>query len=135
MEAGRNGYVRVEGAKELRRALKKAELDVERAALKEAHREAAEIVAKRATQVVPEVSGTLKGSIRASGTQTKGIVRAGRKSVPYAGVIHFGWPRRNISPQPYLYEAADDRVNEVLETYLERVDQILDNIAKEAMFL
>ena len=107
MVAGQSGYVRVEGAKELRRALRRAENDLEKKALKEAHAAGARLVAAAATQIVPKVSGTLAGSIRASGTQTKGIVRAGRKSVPYAGVIHFGWPRRNISPQPFLCEAAD----------------------------
>ena len=132
MEAGQQGYVKVEGARELRRALKKAENDVERQALKQAHRDAAEVVARRAAQIAPEVSGLLAGNIRASGTQTKGIVRAGSKKVPYAGPIHFGWPARNIGPQPFLYEAADDRVDEVLGLYLERIEGILDRIAKEA---
>ena len=131
--AGEKGYVKVEGGKELRRALKRAENDVEKAALKAAHKEAAMVVAKKATQEVPKKSGTLAASIRASGTMTKGIVRAGRSSVPYAGVIHFGWPRRNITPQPYLYEAADDRVDEVVDIYLSRVNDILDRIAKESL--
>jgi hypothetical protein len=31
---------------------------------------------------------------------------AGRASVPYAGPIHWGWPARNISANPFLSNAA-----------------------------
>ena len=37
----------------------------------------------------------------------KGVrVSVGRATVPYAGAIHWGWPARNISAQPFLTDAA-----------------------------
>jgi len=56
-----------------------------------------------------------------------GVVRMGRKAVPYAGPVHFGWPNRPnaakgwrggpIRPNPFLYEAMDKRVGEVMAIY------------------
>ena len=115
--------IQVEGAKELRRAFRRAQIEVKNE-LKVTHKEAAELVEKAAKVEVPVRSGTLKSTIRSSGTQTKAIVRAGRASVPYAGVIHFGWPGHNISPQPFVYEALDKRRSEVIKTYEDRVAKI-----------
>ena len=56
--------------------------------------------------------------------ETGGKVRAGMKAVPYAGPIHFGWGRRNITPQPFLYQAIDRRHAEVLDTYLAHLERI-----------
>lgn len=120
--------VEVTGAKELRRAIRRAEDDLSKSALKQAHRDAAEVVATEARYTVPVRSGTLAASIRAAGTQTKGVVRAGFAKVPHAGVIHFGWPGHNISPQPFLYEAADARVDDVLDVYNARIEEIARRI-------
>ena len=53
------------------------------------------------------------------------MVRAGFARVPYAGPIHFGWRKRNIQPQPFLYEALDKRRNEVFDRYNKEVRNIL----------
>lgn len=50
-------------------------------------------------------TGRLAGSVRAGRGKTKAVVRAGGARVPYAGVIHYGWPARGISPQPFLVSA------------------------------
>lgn len=121
--------IEVKGAKELRRAIKQAADTGLIAEIKAANRDAAEIVAYEAQTIVPVKSSRLLESIRASGTQTAGIVRAGRASIPYAGVIHFGWPGHNIEPNPYLYDAADNRVDEVVEKYQAAIDRIADTIA------
>lgn len=108
--------VRIEGLTELRvkmRALDKAA----RKELNVIAKAAAVPVATEAARRVPKLTGRLAASIRAAGTQKGAKVRAGRSAVPYAGPIHFGWPARNIRPQPFLYDALDDRRNEVLEAY------------------
>ena len=117
--------IRVDGARELRRAIKQAERVELIDELKKANREAADLVAYEAQTIVPVKSGRLLESIRASGTQAAGIVRAGRASIPYAGAIHFGWLAQGIEPNPYLYDAADARVDEVLTRYEEAVDRVL----------
>jgi hypothetical protein len=121
--------IQVKGAKELRRAIRQAETTELAAELKAANREAAEVVAYEAQTIVPVKSGRLLETIRASGTLTAGVVRAGRASLPYAGPIHFGWPGHNIEPNPYLYDAADNRVDEVVEQYQAAIDRIADSIA------
>lgn len=115
--------IRVDGAKELRKALRKVEGGI--ADLKGVHADAAKVVEERAGQIVPRRSGRLATSIRSSGQATGGVVRAGRASVPYAGVIHFGSPKRNIKPQPFLYDALDDRGNEVVEVFEKRVKTLI----------
>lgn len=116
--------VTVDGARELRKALKAVDGGV--ADLKSAHAEAAEIVEDRGHQLVPRLSGLLDSSIRSSGQAAGGVVRAGRSSVPYAGPIHFGWPAHNIEPQPFLYDALDDRSQQVVDVYEERVGSLID---------
>jgi hypothetical protein len=119
----------VRGAKELRRAIKKAEERDLLTELKQAHRDAAELVAYEAQTIVPVKSSRLLESIRPGATLTGGVVRAGRASVPYAGVIHFGWPRRNIEANPFLYRAADAKVDDVVDAYQTAVEAVLDKIA------
>lgn len=115
--------IRVEGAKELRKALRDVSDGV--SDLKQVHADAADIVAQRAAQLVPRRSGRLASSVRSTGQASQGVVRAGFARVPYAGVIHFGWPRRNISPQPFLYDALDDRTSEVIAAYEQRVNELI----------
>lgn len=85
--------------------------------LKSIHKDAADVVLDKALALVPVRSGRLKNTLRSAATQRSGRVRAGFKRVPYAGPIHFGWPERHISPQPFLYDALDWRRAEVIQTY------------------
>lgn len=129
--------VRLEGQREFRAALRRMGDDL--ADLKAAHGEAAEVVKARAITLAPFIAGDLKGSIRSSGTKTRGLVRAGGARVRHAGPIHFGSPKGwpisgfmgfkfygsgTLTPQPFLYEALDERRNEVLDVYGDRVADI-----------
>lgn len=53
----------------------------------------------------PVKTGRLEASMRAGRGKTKAVVRAGRAKVPYAPMIHYGWPKRGIKARPYLTEA------------------------------
>jgi len=117
------GPIRVEGIDKLRRALVKLD-DAAKEDFKAAGKAAAEIVERQARTEVSVRSGNLKNTIRSSGQQRGGVVSAGRAKVPYAGPIHFGWGRRRIHPNPFLYRAADKRVDEVTEAYLAQVYEI-----------
>ena len=124
--------IKTQGMKELRRKI--SVLDGNFDDLKELHTDLAKIVADRASQLAPVKSGKLRDTIRASGTKTAGRVRAGFKRVPYAGPVHFGWATRPdfnkgwqggpILPNPFLYDALDERHNEVFETYFNGVKKI-----------
>ena len=118
-----NPTIEVDGAREVRAALRKIEGGL--ADLKQVHADAAQIVERRAEQIVPRRSGALAGSVRSSGQARQGVVRAGRASVPSAAPIHFGWRARNIQPQPFLYDALDDRRNEVIDRYETEVNGLI----------
>lgn len=115
--------IEIRGARQLRRKL--SMLDGAIDDLKAIHKEAADVVMSEALARVPVETGTLRDTIRSSGTKTGGRVRAGFKRVPYAGPIHFGWPRRNIEPQPFLYDALDSRRRQVLDVYQDRLGDLL----------
>ena len=84
--------VKAEGMRELRKKLRRMDNGMDN--LKGLHLDLAEIVANRAEALAPVRTGRLKQSIRPSGTQTAGRVRAGYKRVPWTGPVHFGWATR-----------------------------------------
>lgn len=116
----------VDGARQLRRALKQAGINVQD--LKDAHREAAELVKRAADPDAPRRSGALASSTRAAGTQAAAIVRAGSARVPYAGPIHWGWPARHIDAQPWIADAAERTEPEWTQEYLDHLETIINAI-------
>lgn len=96
--------VKIDGARRLRATLKKAGYDISE--FKEVNRTAAATVAAFSKSTAPVKTGALRATIRPAGTARAGIVRAGFKKVPYAGPIHWGWPKRNIKAQPWLADTA-----------------------------
>jgi hypothetical protein len=124
--------VEAEGMRELRKKLRRMDNGMDN--LKGLHLDLAEIVANRAEALAPVRTGRLKQSIRPSGTQTAGRVRAGYKRVPWTGPVHFGWATRPdaakgwrggpIHPNPFLYDALDERHNQVFKTYFEGIKKI-----------
>ena len=112
---GTPAAIEVEGAPQLRKAFKKLGgrsrdlTDHPRATL------------RRTWKIGPCSSsrddpGPCAESIRSTKSATRaGIQAGGRGLEPYAGPIHFGWRARNIEPQPFLYDALDDRRGEIVE--------------------
>lgn len=102
--------VRVDGLREALRAMRDAGADAQ---------DMAELMHQLGTLVVlaanpPVQSGALDSTVRAGRGKTKAVVRAGSRRVPYAGVIHYGWPARNIAPNPFLTEALQRQRGAVL---------------------
>ena len=93
--------------------------------MKPTHLKAAEIVVDGAKRIAPVRTGALAASIRAAAVRTGGRVRVGNASVPYAGPIHFGWPKRRIVPQPFIYDALDPRRGEVAAVYADRINDLI----------
>lgn len=130
--AKREKLYEVAGDRQFRRQLRKLDNEVED--LKDFHTDLAELVMKQALIRVPVKSGTLRDTIRASGTKSKAVVRAGFAKVPYAGPVHFGWATRPapfmgwrggpIRPNPFLYDALDERRDEVIKAYEEKIEHL-----------
>lgn len=122
-----NDLIKVEGAKQLRRSLKKAGDDLSK--MKAAHAAAASIAAESARGYAPMgPTGRLIRSIRSSGTNTAGIVRSGYKSVPYAGPIHWGWPGHNISANPFMSDGATSSESRWLPVYEAAVENAIQQV-------
>jgi len=94
---------RVEGLTKVVRALQELGLEVDdlKAAFAQLAAEGAEAAARHA----PTRSGALAGSIRGNRAKSKAVVTAGRASIPYAGAINYGWPRRGIAASGFMQKA------------------------------
>lgn len=115
------------GGKDLRKTLRAAGVDMKD--LKTVHRQSAQVAANAAAQKAPEVSGRLRATIRAAGTQTAGIVRVGNNTrVPYAPVVHWGWPKHHIKPNPFAVEGAQSSEPVWLPLYERHIDRTLSQV-------
>jgi hypothetical protein len=118
--------VEVVGARQLAATMKRAGADLRD--LTALNRSAAAVVGAAAKARAPRRSGALAGSVRVGGTRTAGTVRAGSASVPYAMPIHWGWPSRNITAQPFISDAARDTEPVWTAVYRVGVERILTKI-------
>lgn len=116
----------VEGLKNLRRTIRQAGGDTKD--LRNANLAAAQTIVPIAAGLAPKVTGRLAASIRAGATQKAGMVRAGRKLIPYANPVHWGWPKRNIEPNPWIASAAAANEELWLKVYEQHIDRILGKI-------
>ena len=116
----------VKGGRELRRSLNEAAGSLDD--LKATHMKAAMHVVPRAVTLVPKRSGALSRTIRPGATARAAIIRAGSARVPYAGVIEWGWGRRNIAAEPYLTRAARETEGVWVNDYTTDVQAILDKV-------
>jgi hypothetical protein len=116
--------VEVRGGKRLRATLRAAGDDL--SDLRAAHGQVAVLVAGLASP--PRRSGRLASTVRPSGTKTAAIVRAGFAAVLYAGPIHWGWPARNITAQPFLSDAATSSEPIWLPIYFADLERIIDKV-------
>lgn len=92
------------GSAEVARTLRKAGVSLDD--LKDANQRTGDIVAGSARVTAPRRSGRLRSSIRSARQARRVRVTAGGARVPYAAVIHWGWPRRHIAPQRFVIDAA-----------------------------
>lgn len=116
--------IKVEGLAELRAALKKIQDPNLQSELQEEHKKVSFVVARATAPNVPVRTARLFKAIRAMPTKTTGGVGIAR-SVPYGGVIHFGWPKRNISPNRFFYRTIREKEHDIVTTYEQGVNRIL----------
>ena len=97
--------VQVEGLDNLVRTLRKAGADIDE--LKDASQKAgATVIGRGHGDGRPAAPAGWPGRCAPRGWRKGcGCQWGGRRS-PYAGAIHWGWPARNITAQPFLTDAA-----------------------------
>lgn len=99
---------------------------------------AAEVVVDAALPNVPTRSGALKRSLQAKGSAASGRAYA---STPYAAAIHWGRSNGNVGrppgnhrgrnpirANPFLWNAAQAKKDEITETYGDQVQKLLDRL-------
>ena len=123
---GLNFQTRVQGHKEFRKAVRKLADKELTAELKELHRDTADIVVHPARADAPRKSGALIKSTKPSASVKAAIVKSGTaKAVPYAGPIHFGWPRRGIKATFFIFKAAFEKRDEYTALFADRVTALV----------
>lgn len=135
--------VKVEGTKELRRAIRQLEDAADRkganAELRSAWRTAARVVESRAKVEAPRRSGALAGSIKSKATTRGASVSAGgTKRVPYAGPIHYGWGSRPnkrkgwrggpIAANRFLDRAVAESIDPVVAVLEDGMRRLVDKV-------
>lgn len=120
--------IRVEGARELRASLKRADSKLGDE-ITDAHKDVADLVATESKPAAPRgKTGKLGGSVRGAGTKTQAIIRAGVARVRYAGPQHFGWAARNIAAKPWITDTAQRTEPRWTERYESAVEHVLNTI-------
>lgn len=118
--------VQVQGLAQLRRTLRKAGHDLSDMA--DVNAAVAGIIVRAQAARAPRRTGALAASPRPSRAKGRARVLAGGARVPYAGPIHWGWPARNISPQPWLSETAQATEPAWVDEYRRGVTDILTTV-------
>lgn len=118
-----SGSITVVGADELSATLGAAADDLAR--MTDAEQRAGAYLAQRAKGMAPKVTGRLAGSIKAGRTKDAATVTA---TAVYAGVIHWGWPARNIRAHPFLVDALSAGEPTVARIYMDEVTQIIGTV-------
>lgn len=124
--AGFTLKLNTKGLRQTANQFRRAGVDMQQ--LKGAYKEMAGVVKKDIKTVVPHRSGDLERSLRSSATQKSGVVRAGNKSVVYAGVINYGWPKHNIKAQQFMQRGLALSEDEVVKLYAEAIEDALRSI-------
>jgi hypothetical protein len=118
--------VEVEGLARLQSTLRRAELDL--GDLKDANARAGAMVAQWAAVRAPRRTGRLGMSVRSARQAKAAVIVAGSASVPYAGPIHWGWPARHITAQPWISDAAVETQPSWLPVYAGDIQRVLDTV-------
>lgn len=101
--AGTIVSTRVEGLNALIRQLEQVGGDVED--VKDVMASIADKGARLAAGFAPKRTGALAATIRGNRAKSRAVVTAGRGRDSYAGVVNFGWPKRNIPANGFMQRA------------------------------
>lgn len=119
--------VKVEGLKLLNRNLKKVSTDYPKQ-LKDIGKKVSEPVAVLASRKVRSRTGRLAASIKAGATLKGGYVQAGKMTVPYAAVNHWGGYPGDYQGNPFLVDAITEREDRIVKDWTELTNVWLERV-------
>jgi phage gpG-like protein len=115
--------ITISGIKEVTDTLKKLGRDLESNI--ELNKELSTTLSQKASAMAPKLTGDLASSVVGNPSAEKAQILAGSAAVPYAGVQEYGWPERNIRPQPYLNPAVRDNMGYIIEKYNDSIQKAI----------
>lgn len=116
--------VTVHGAERLQATMTRAGHEL--AHMDAANARVATTVAQRARGAAPRRSGALARST--TGRAASGNRAEMTATVIYAGVIHNGWRRHHISPNPYLARTVERMEPQIVNLYGQEAQKIMDGV-------
>jgi len=115
--------INIQGVKEVTDSLNKLARDLQSNI--ELNKELSTTLSQKASAMAPKLTGALASSVIGNPSAEKAQILAGSESVPYAGVQEYGWPERNIRPQPYLNPAVKDNMGYIIEKYNDSIQSAI----------
>lgn len=117
----------VVGQKRFVTTMRKAGADM--GELKGVNRQAAEIALPAVSRLTPVGdTGRLAKSLRVGATKRAGVIRAGRKAVPYAGPLNYGWPGHNIRPRLFVNDGVAQSEDAWQRPYMDFIEKTLSQV-------
>jgi hypothetical protein len=95
----------VQGLREVTRGFERAGVDLDD--LKDLMGSIATEATETMLPFIPTRSGRLRASARGNRAKGKAVVTIGRATVPYAGPINYGWPKRHIRGANFVAKTDD----------------------------
>jgi hypothetical protein len=121
--AASKGRVKVEGVRELQKALR--DLSSDAADLKPAHLAVSSMLTPGIAQRTPRRSGALAAGWIPGATKGRARITSKQR---YAGVIEYGWPERGIEPARMVRDTVDASSAEILSTYEDELEKLARRI-------
>lgn len=115
--------IRVRGVERLQQTLDDAAHDLEQ--MPEAFAATGRTISAAGRDLAPVRAGALAASVASTSTGHSATVVS---ALPYAGVIHYGWPARRITPRPFASQAAVETEPTWTRHFEAAVDDALDQI-------
>ena len=115
--------ITIQGVKEVTDSLNKLARDLQSNI--ELNKELSTTLSQKASAIAPVLTGALASSVKGNPSAEKAQILAGSAAVPYAGVIEYGWPDRNIDAQPYLNPAVNDNMGYIIEKYNDSIQKAI----------
>jgi phage gpG-like protein len=112
--------ITIKGVDEVKSSLNKLANDIEDSS--DTIQSLGSVLANKASAIAPQQSGRLAASVGYKFENGSLQIYAGNETVPYAGVIEYGYPKRNIKEQPYLRPAVNNNMGMIEQKYNEQIE-------------
>jgi HK97 gp10 family phage protein len=120
-----SGVVKIENLNKILSGLRKAGVNAQD--LKIATTKASSLVLPPARALTPVKTGELQRTVKASKAKNKVAISAGTPtSTPYGAVVHWGWKKKSIEPNPWLLKVRDQYEDEVADLYVTELQRLID---------